>query len=307
MYEKRISHEPLKSYRVICASTEEDVESKVAYQIQRWEDLWRRLVRAKAIWDKTKLRIHCRDTGENIAASCTKQIEREMTAIEKFLPTILSHGYTRDWSTVELNRIIHSWVSQARRGSGELSNASAGNSRDDEAEEFSGSDDPMYEDALRVVLEMGRASTSTLQRRLRLVYGRSARILDRMQRDGIIGEPNGSTPCVVLRKPSWLDSGGRGNGDRQGLEPPDAHTASRNEAGSELPAICEDCQRKRERYEGAMKGILVTTSGFGPDAYAFARGKPLTLLGGSELLYLLDKHGHRSRIDLNEAKTRVVP
>ncbi len=40
-----------------------------------------------------------------------------------------------------------------------------------------------------MVLEMGKASTSTLQRRLRLGYGRAARILDVMQRDGIIGPP----------------------------------------------------------------------------------------------------------------------
>jgi restriction system protein len=54
--------------------------------------------------------------------------------------------------------------------------------------------------------------------------------------------------------------------------------------------------------EGATKGILVTTSVYGPDAYDFAKGKPLTLLNGSELLYLLQKHGHRARIDLAEAK-----
>ena len=54
--------------------------------------------------------------------------------------------------------------------------------------------------------------------------------------------------------------------------------------------------------EGATKGILVTTSDYGPDAYEFAKGKPLTLLNGSELLYLLQKHGHRARIDLAEAK-----
>lgn len=54
--------------------------------------------------------------------------------------------------------------------------------------------------------------------------------------------------------------------------------------------------------EGANKGILVTTSDFGPDAYEFAKGKPLTLLSGSELLYLLGKHGHGAKIDLAEAK-----
>jgi restriction system protein len=54
--------------------------------------------------------------------------------------------------------------------------------------------------------------------------------------------------------------------------------------------------------EGATKGILVTTSDYGPDAYEFANGKPLTLLAGSELLYLLSKHGYQAKIDLKEAK-----
>jgi restriction system protein len=54
--------------------------------------------------------------------------------------------------------------------------------------------------------------------------------------------------------------------------------------------------------EGANRGILVTTSDFGPDAYRFAQGKPLTLLNGSNLLSLLADYGHRARIDLREAK-----
>ena len=64
--------------------------------------------------------------------------------------------------------------------------------------------DPMYEDAVRLVLQMGKASTSTLQRHLRLGYGRAARILDLMQRDGIIGPPDGSKPREVLKRPDWL-------------------------------------------------------------------------------------------------------
>jgi S-DNA-T family DNA segregation ATPase FtsK/SpoIIIE len=67
-----------------------------------------------------------------------------------------------------------------------------------------GEQDPMYEEAVRVVLEMGKASTSTLQRRLRLGYGRAARILDMMHRDGIIGPPDGSRPREVLKAPTWL-------------------------------------------------------------------------------------------------------
>jgi restriction system protein len=54
--------------------------------------------------------------------------------------------------------------------------------------------------------------------------------------------------------------------------------------------------------EGATKGILVTTSDYGPDAYEFVKNKPLTLMNGSNLLYLLEKHGSKARIDIKEAK-----
>jgi len=54
--------------------------------------------------------------------------------------------------------------------------------------------------------------------------------------------------------------------------------------------------------EGANKGILVTTADYGPDAYEFAKGKPLQLLNGSNLLHLLEQQGHKARIDLKEAK-----
>lgn len=54
--------------------------------------------------------------------------------------------------------------------------------------------------------------------------------------------------------------------------------------------------------EGANKGILVTTSDYGPDAYKFAADKPLQLINGSNLLYLLEQYGYKARIDLKEAK-----
>jgi restriction system protein len=54
--------------------------------------------------------------------------------------------------------------------------------------------------------------------------------------------------------------------------------------------------------EGATKGILVTTSHYGPDAYGFAKDKPITLLNGEELLGLLQKYGYSLKIDLVEAK-----
>jgi restriction system protein len=44
------------------------------------------------------------------------------------------------------------------------------------------------------------------------------------------------------------------------------------------------------QYEGASKGILVTTSGYGKSAFTFAEGKPMELLSGSNFLYLLSEH-----------------
>ena len=54
--------------------------------------------------------------------------------------------------------------------------------------------------------------------------------------------------------------------------------------------------------EGATKGILVTTSDYGKDSYEFAKDKPITLLNGNNLLSLLEKHGHRARINIAEAR-----
>ena len=54
--------------------------------------------------------------------------------------------------------------------------------------------------------------------------------------------------------------------------------------------------------EGANKGILVTTSNYGADSYNFAKDKPITLLNGSNLLHLLEKHGRKAKIDIREAK-----
>ena len=57
--------------------------------------------------------------------------------------------------------------------------------------------------------------------------------------------------------------------------------------------------------EGASKGILVTTSNYGFDSYEFAKDKPITLLNGSNLLHMLQKHGYEARIDLKEAKIEI--
>jgi S-DNA-T family DNA segregation ATPase FtsK/SpoIIIE len=106
----------------------------------------------------------------------------------------------------EIGRVVDFWKEQAKPEY-DQSFLIAPPTDDDEAasEEASSADqDPMYEEAIRLVLQMGKASTSTLQRHLRLGYGRAARILDMMQRDGIIGPPDGSKPREVLKRPDWL-------------------------------------------------------------------------------------------------------
>jgi S-DNA-T family DNA segregation ATPase FtsK/SpoIIIE len=108
----------------------------------------------------------------------------------------------------EVESVVQFWKDQARPDYDQsflLAPPTDEETAGDEEEEFAGEQDPMYQDAVRIVLEMGKASTSTLQRRLRLGYGRAARILDMMQRDGIIGPPDGSRPREVLKRPDWLE------------------------------------------------------------------------------------------------------
>jgi S-DNA-T family DNA segregation ATPase FtsK/SpoIIIE len=62
----------------------------------------------------------------------------------------------------------------------------------------SDSDDDMFRDAVRVVIENRKASTSLLQRRLRIGYGRASRLIDEMEEAGIVGHADGSKPREVL-------------------------------------------------------------------------------------------------------------
>jgi S-DNA-T family DNA segregation ATPase FtsK/SpoIIIE len=70
---------------------------------------------------------------------------------------------------------------------------------DDEPE-----DDPMFGDAVKLVVEFGKASTSLLQRRLRIGYGRAAHLIDLMEQDGIVGAADGPKPREVLKRPDWI-------------------------------------------------------------------------------------------------------
>jgi len=66
-----------------------------------------------------------------------------------------------------------------------------------------GDNDPMFDDAVRLVFEFGKASTSLLQRRLRIGYGRAAHLIDLMERDGLVGPADGSKPREILKSPDY--------------------------------------------------------------------------------------------------------
>jgi DNA segregation ATPase FtsK/SpoIIIE, S-DNA-T family len=88
---------------------------------------------------------------------------------------------------------------QAPKEEREDGGSGAGDEGDEEA-----ANDPLYEDAVKLVVEFGKASTSLLQRRLRIGYGRAAHLIDLMERDGIVGAADGPKPREVLKRPDWL-------------------------------------------------------------------------------------------------------
>ena len=69
--------------------------------------------------------------------------------------------------------------------------------------ESSQEDDDLFDDAVRLVFEFGKASTSLLQRRLRIGYGRAAHLIDMMERDGLVGPADGSKPREILKSPEY--------------------------------------------------------------------------------------------------------
>jgi S-DNA-T family DNA segregation ATPase FtsK/SpoIIIE len=75
---------------------------------------------------------------------------------------------------------------------------------DDSGEISADDNDPLFNDAVRLVIEFGKASTSLLQRRLRIGYGRAAHLIDLMERDGIVGAADGPKPREVLKRPDWI-------------------------------------------------------------------------------------------------------
>ena len=75
---------------------------------------------------------------------------------------------------------------------------------DDDTEEaspslFSDGEDPLYEKALEIVFQQGKASASYIQRRLKIGYNRAARLVEEMEHHGVVGPAQGSKPRELLR------------------------------------------------------------------------------------------------------------
>jgi DNA segregation ATPase FtsK/SpoIIIE, S-DNA-T family len=80
----------------------------------------------------------------------------------------------------------------------------AGTGKDGDGGVDGDNNDELYDDAVRLVFEFGKASTSLLQRRLRIGYGRAAHLIDMMYNDGLVGPADGSKPREILKSPNWI-------------------------------------------------------------------------------------------------------
>jgi len=108
--------------------------------------------------------------------------EKETAAVVKF------------WKEQGEAEYVHGFLESPKD---ERPNAEGGNGDSED-------EDPLFDDAVRLVFEFGKASTSLLQRRLRVGYGRAAHLIDLMERDGLVGAADGSRPRELLKAPNWL-------------------------------------------------------------------------------------------------------
>jgi S-DNA-T family DNA segregation ATPase FtsK/SpoIIIE len=112
--------------------------------------------------------------------------EKEIAAVVEF------------WKSQALAQYQEKFLEAPKDEHGKAESAAGSEDGEDEHDE-------LFEDAVRLVLEFGKASTSLLQRRLRIGYGRAAHLIDLMERDGIVGAADGPKPREVLKRPDWMD------------------------------------------------------------------------------------------------------
>jgi S-DNA-T family DNA segregation ATPase FtsK/SpoIIIE len=123
------------------------------------------------------------------------------TSAEMSKPKRLQGAYLSD---AEIERVV-SFLKQ--EGTPEYNYAITETSRSGTVLDDGGDDDPLLDEAVQSMIQAGRASTSLLQRRLKIGYGRAARIMDLLEEKGIIGPGEGSKPREVLVT-EWPRGGG---------------------------------------------------------------------------------------------------
>jgi S-DNA-T family DNA segregation ATPase FtsK/SpoIIIE len=112
----------------------------------------------------------------------------------------------------EISAVVDFWKSQ---GQAEYVEAFLESPKDDKGRELDANEDgaddsdELFDDGVRLVFEFGKASTSLLQRRLRIGYGRAAHLIDMMERDGLVGPADGSKPRELLKSAAWLNEVGQ--------------------------------------------------------------------------------------------------
>jgi S-DNA-T family DNA segregation ATPase FtsK/SpoIIIE len=102
-------------------------------------------------------------------------------------------------SEEEIKRVVEFWKDQ---GKPEYNLNILKEGPEGPPEEYPDYDDPKYEEAVNYVIQTGQASVSALQRRFKIGYNRAARLIERMEKEGIVGPSDGVRPREVLVK-SW--------------------------------------------------------------------------------------------------------
>ncbi|MGI8769883.1 MAG: DNA translocase FtsK, partial [Acidobacteriaceae bacterium] len=107
----------------------------------------------------------------------------------------------------EISAVVDFWKTQ---GQAEYVEGFLESPKDEKGRDLDGdgdggdNNDELFDDAVRLVFEFGKASTSLLQRRLRVGYGRAAHLIDMMERDGLVGPADGSKPREILKSSDWI-------------------------------------------------------------------------------------------------------
>ena len=119
--------------------------------------------------------------------------EKEIDAVVNYIKENNKYSYNED--------IIQSIENTPLKGKGNKPSM-----KDDEFGEETSDEDPLLEDAINLVIDMGQASASMIQRKFKVGYSRAGRIIDQMEERGLISGYDGSKPRQVLvTKQQWQE------------------------------------------------------------------------------------------------------